>query len=121
MGQEIRWPVPQDLFFGGRELLQELCGILVKILLAAFAAQLDFLILVNKGERLTHLAQFFTGDDAGFQWVGLGLGSNRGCGFCGGAATSRQRAIGSGEFGRERGDAENGDGQKDDLIRFFHR
>jgi len=57
----------------GFELLEILLGILVEVLPARFAAELDFLPFVSEDYGLSHLAQLIVGDDAGGELVGLDL------------------------------------------------
>jgi hypothetical protein len=75
------------LLIGLFDLLQIFLRILVKILLAGFAAQLDLLSLVRENVCVAHAAELFVRDDACFQWVclrfgTLGIGTQGGEGSC---------------------------------------
>jgi len=60
-----------------RQFRQELRGLLLEVLDAAFAAELDLLPLVHAHDRRAHGTELFARDDAGFQGVRLGVGLRR--------------------------------------------
>ena len=81
------------------EFLEVGGGILVELLLAALTAQLDLLAFMRENERLPHFSEFFAGDEAGFERIGLSNCLGDGC--CGGGLLLVARNGGDGD-GRER-------------------
>jgi hypothetical protein len=69
----LNWLLRRFLF-RFRHFLQILGRFLVEIFFAALAAQLDFLALILKYERLAHFSQLFIGDGAGVQFIRFGRG-----------------------------------------------
>jgi hypothetical protein len=57
--------------FGFVEFLQIFCRVFFEVFLAIFATEMDFTPLVFEDIGIAHLAEFFVGDDAGLQRVGL--------------------------------------------------
>jgi hypothetical protein len=90
------------LLFSLSHFLQHLFRILVETLLAAPAAEFDFLALVFEDVGLAHVAQLFAGDRAGFEFVRthfrlLGVSGNRGHRTC----DERKRGDGEGEISNQ--------------------
>lgn len=56
------------------DFLEVFLGILIEVLNATLAAELDFLIFDDQHGGLAHLAEFITRDDAGRERIGFGLG-----------------------------------------------
>src|SRR5580765_205326 len=59
-------------FLGRFDLLKILGRFGVEFLQAGFAAEFDLFALVRENVRIAHLAEFFAGDDAGGERIGLG-------------------------------------------------
>jgi hypothetical protein len=62
------------------KFLDVLGGVSLEIVVAAFAAKLDFATFMHECVRLAHTAEFAVGDKAGFQRVGDHIGIRRSAG-----------------------------------------